>query len=51
MAMEIPEAINAYSIAVAPPVSAAKRRSDLQIAAVADLNMTSRLPGVLIKAP
>jgi hypothetical protein len=41
MAMEMPEATKAYSIAVAPLVSPAKRRSDLEIAVIADLNMAS----------
>ena len=40
---EMPEAIKAYSIAVAPLLSPAKRRSDVEIALVADLNMASRL--------
>jgi hypothetical protein len=43
MTMEMPEAIKAYSIAVAPLLSPAKRRSDVAIALVADLNMASRL--------
>jgi hypothetical protein len=43
MTMEMPEAIKAYSIAVAPLLSPAKRRSDVEIALVADLNMASRL--------
>jgi hypothetical protein len=43
MTIETPEAIKAYSIAVAPLLSATKRRSDVQIAVVEDLNMASRL--------
>jgi hypothetical protein len=43
MTMETPEAIKAYSITVAPLLSATKRRSDVQIAFVEDVNMASRL--------
>jgi hypothetical protein len=50
MTMEMPEAIKAYSIAVAPLLSPAKRRSDVDIARVADLNMALPPPGVLIRA-
>jgi hypothetical protein len=49
MTMEMPEAIKAYSIAVAL-LSPAKRRSDVDIARVADLNMALPPPGVLIRA-
>jgi hypothetical protein len=39
MTIEMPPAINAYSIAVAPPVFRAKRRSNVQIAVVEDFIM------------
>jgi len=39
MTMEIPEAINAYSMAVAPPSSRTKRRSDVESATVEGLIM------------
>jgi hypothetical protein len=37
--IETPDAIIAYSIAVAPPSSRTKRRKDMQIADIEDLNM------------
>jgi hypothetical protein len=40
MAIETPEAINAYSIAVAPASSSTKRRKDLKIADATGLNIT-----------
>ena len=50
MAMEMPEAIMAYSIAVAPLLSPRNDGATWQIALVADLNMASCLLAFLITA-